>query len=185
MADIKQVLPILYNAEFSTPSNALEWNDTETGFTFMGIYQSANPTWLGWQTVRETIKKCNNDIKLASEILFRNKDLFQMVEIFYKKVYWDRAKLDYVKSTKISSEIFIFGVVANMPPSIRKAQEIVGTKVDGSVGEQTLKALNSFDEKIFDYAFDEKEIEYFKEVVKNNPQKARFLNGWINRAHLV
>ena len=44
MAKINEALPILYKAEFSNPSNALEWNKTETGYTFMGIYQTANPT---------------------------------------------------------------------------------------------------------------------------------------------
>ena len=118
-------------------------------------------------------------------MLYDSDKMRELVEFFYKRNFWDRAKLDLVDSQHIANEIFIFGVVADMPPSIRKAQEIVGVKIDGSVGEQTLKALNSFDEKVFDFAFDEEEIEYFKSVVAQKPQKAQFLNGWINRAHLV
>lgn len=185
MADISKALPILYKAEFNNPSNALEWNETESGYTFMGIYQTAHPTWTGWNIVRQKLQQYNGDRKLVSSMLFDNELMREYVEYFYKRNFWDRAKLDSVNSQHISNEIFIFGVVADMPPSIRKAQEIVGVVVDGVVGSNTLKSINAFDEKVFDVKFDEKEIEYFRAIVKHNPQKARFLEGWINRANLV
>jgi len=185
MADISKVLPILYKAEFSNPDNALEWNKTESGWTFMGIYQSAHPTWTGWNIVNEKLRQYNGDRKKVSPLLYDNNRMREYVEWFYKREFWDVGKLDNVVSQHTASEIFIFGVVANMPPSIRKAQELVGVEVDGIMGAQTLKALNEFDEKVFDYEFDEEEIEYFKATVARNPQKARFLDGWINRAHLV
>ena len=185
MADIKEALEILYKAEFSSPSNALEINKTENGYTFMGIYQGEHPTWTGWTLVRDKMKQYNGNMKLVSEMLYDSDKMKELVSFFYKRNFWDRAKLDRVNSQHIANEIFIFGVVTGMGISIRKAQELVCVKVDGLVGEGTLKALNSFDEKVFDVQFDEEEIEYFQEVVKDKPQKARFLNGWINRAHLV
>lgn len=33
-------------------SKALEVNDTETGMTYKGIYQTAHPKWEGWDVVR-------------------------------------------------------------------------------------------------------------------------------------
>lgn len=185
MADIKKAFNILYKAEFSSPLDALHVNETENGYTFMGIYQHAHPTWSGWSLVREKMKQYNNDMELASKMLYDNEKMREYVEHFYKRNFWDRAKLDRIDSQHIANEIFIFGVVAGMGVSIRKAQEIVCVKIDGLVGEGTLQALNSFDEKVFDVQFDEEEIEYFREVVKNNPQKSRFLKGWINRAYLV
>ncbi|NCD11056.1 MAG: peptidoglycan domain protein [Epsilonproteobacteria bacterium] len=185
MADIKNALPILYKAEFSRPENALHVNKTETGYTFMGIYQTAHPTWSGWGIVRDKLKQYGGDIKLASSMLYDNEKMRELVEFFYKRNFWDRAKLDRVNSQHIANEIFIFGVVADMPPAIKKAQQLVGVTADGNVGEKTLTALNSFDEKAFDLAFDEKEIEYFKTVISLKPEKEVFLKGWINRAHLV
>lgn len=185
MADIKNALPILYKAEFSNPNNALEKNETEDGWTFMGIYQSAHPTWSGWEMVRQKLQQYNGDKKLVSSMLYDNERMREYVEYFYKRQFWDIGKLDNVWSQHTANEIFIFGVVANMPPSIKKAQELVGVTVDGVMGNQTLKAINAFDENVFDLKFDDKEIEYFKAIVACKPQKARFLDGWINRAHLV
>lgn len=185
MADITKALQILYKAEFSSPSNALEINKTENGYTFMGIYQGAHPTWSGWSIVRDKVKQYNNDMKLASKMLYDSEKMKELVGFFYKRNFWDVAKLDGVNSQHIANEIFIFGVVSGMVNAIKKAQQVVGVSDDGRVGEQTLKALNSFDEKVFDFSFDEKEIEHFKAIVASKPEKAIFLDGWINRAHIV
>lgn len=184
MANIKQALPILYKAEFSNPKDALEWNETEDGYTFMGIYQIAHPDWSGWDIIISTLSRYN-DRKKVSEIMYYDEQVQRLVEDFYKTNFWDKAKLDYVDSQHTANEIFIFGVCAGMKVAIKKAQELCKIEADGIVGNQTIEALNNYDEKNFDYNFDEKEIDYFKEVVAYKPQKARFLNGWINRAHLV
>lgn len=185
MADISKVLPILYKAEFSNPDDALEWNKTESGWTFMGIYQGAHPTWTGWNIVNEKMRQYSNDRKKVSALLYDNEKMREYVEWFYKREFWDKAKLEQVNSQHTANEIFIFGVVSGMGVAVRKAQELVGVDVDGVVGRATIDALNSFDENVFDYKFDEEEIEHFREIVASNPQKSRFLDGWINRAHLV
>lgn len=184
MADIKKVINVLYKAEFSSPDDALEINETENGYTFMGIYQEENPDWAGWDIVNQMMKQYG-DIKTVSRLLYQNEEMQECVADYYKKEYWDRARLDEVNSQKIANEIFIFGVNAGMSVGVKKAQEVVGVDNDGVIGKMTLKALNEFDENVFDFAYDEEEIEYYKAIVANKPQKARFLNGWINRAHLV
>lgn len=185
MADIKKALPILYKAEFSNPYDALEWNKTESGWTFMGIYQVAHPSWGGWSMILQKLEQYNGDHETVSAMMYNNERMREYVEEFYKKEFWDRAKLDFVNSQHIANEIFIFGVVAGMGVSIKKAQEVIGVEVDGQVGNQTLQSLNNFNPSVFDLDFDNEEIEYFKSIVASKPQKARFLNGWINRAHLV
>ena len=44
----KRALEILYKLEFNNPQNALHKNPTESGYTFMGIYETAH---LGMVTV--------------------------------------------------------------------------------------------------------------------------------------
>lgn len=185
MADIQKALPILYKAEFSNANDALEINPTENGWTFMGIYQGEHPTWSGWAMVRQKMQQYNNDRKLVSSMLYDNERMREYVEFFYKREFWDKAKLDKVTSQHTANEIFIFGVVSGMGVAIKAAQELLGVVSDGWVGEKTIKALNAYDENLFDIKFDEEEIEHFRAVVASKPQKARFLNGWINRAHLV
>lgn len=185
MANIKEALKILYKAEFNKPSNALEINQTEDGYTFMGIYQKANPTWSGWNIVRQKIQQYNRDMKLVSKMLYDNEKMQEYVEWFYKREYWDRAKLDRIDSQNTANEIFLFGVNAGMYKAITTAQEIVGVVADGAVGEKTIKALNSFDDTVFSITYDVFEKHHYDEIIKNNPSKVIFANGWKNRAELV
>lgn len=186
MADIKKALPILWEREHNNdPKKVLHVNQGENGYTFMGIYQKAHPNLELWKIIRQKLQQYNGDKVLAGSILYDNPRVVELVENFYKREFWDKAKLDLVNSQHIANEIFIFGVVAGMPPAIKKAQELVGAEVDGWVGKQTIAALNAFDEKVFDIEFDEEEIEHFKEIAANNPSKAWALKGWINRARAV
>ena len=43
MAKIEEAFKKVLGLEFSTPANALEWNEGEKGWTFMGIYEFAHP----------------------------------------------------------------------------------------------------------------------------------------------
>ena len=185
MANIKEALSILYKLEFSNSSNALEVNPTEEGYTFMGIYQKANPNWSGWQIVRQKMQQYNNDRKLVSSMLYDNEKMREHVEWFYKREFWDKAKLDKVDSQHTANEIFIFGVNAGMNKAIKEAQRVVGCLQDGIVGNNTLRALNSFDDTVFSQTYDIYEQEHYASIIEINPSKAIFANGWKNRAVAV
>lgn len=186
MADIKQALPILWGAEHNNdPKKVLHVNRGENGYTFMGIYQSAHPSLELWKIIRQKLQQYNGDTELAGSILYDNPRVIELVEHFYKREFWDKAKLDKVNSQHVANEIFIFGVVSDMPPAIRAAQRAVGVLQDGIVGEKTLRALNSFDENVFNEIYDVFEKEHFEKVAFNNPSKAWALKGWKNRAEIV
>lgn len=69
-------------------------------------------------------------------------------------------KLDLVKSEHKQLELMCFGINVNYIPCIKKLQELLNVKVDGIIGQQTINALNAFDEDLFDKLFDEKK-EYY------------------------
>ncbi len=176
---------ILMGLEFSNPSNALHKNKGENGLTFMGIYQVAHPNWTGWARVEKELCIANDDIKLASRNLLAKTNIKDLVEDFYKKHYWNRAKLDEIDSSKKCDEIFVFGVNVGMRTAIRKTQKLVGAVADGIIGSQTIKAINEFHEGKFDMMFDDIEIQYYADIIERKPSFARFRNGWENRAKAV
>ena len=91
MAKIEDTLKLIWEVEYSgNKSKALEKNAGETGWTYKGIYQTAHPHWEGWRIVRAAMQKYNNDMKLASEMLFDNAELEAMVASFYKREFWDK-----------------------------------------------------------------------------------------------
>ena len=184
MAKIEDALDLVFKLEFSSPKDALEVNATENGFTFMGVYQAANPNWPGWPIVQEAVDRLK-DRKQASIELYSNKTLKSLVVQLYKENYWDVARLDEIDSQHTATEIFVFGVNAGMKKAVKLAQRVVGCLQDGQVGPQTLRAINSFNDAVFDSVFDMYEKEYYQAIVDKNPTKKIFLNGWRNRADAV
>jgi len=135
--------------------------------------------------VHTKLKEHNNDIKKASVSLWQDKILRDDVIDFYKDEYWFKYKLDKLNTDLKAKEMFIFGVNAGMRNAIKLAQSVVGAKVDGVIGKQTIKAINDFDNNKFDELFDKKEIAYYENIVKKHPDKKIFLRGWRKRAYLV
>ena len=184
MANIKDGLDILYKLEFNSPQNVLEKNKTEDGYTLFGIYQKANPDWHGWNTVIAMMNQYQ-DMKIVSRRLYDNEYIRSLVEELYKEKYWNVAKLDNIESQHKANEIFIFGVNAGMKIAIKTAQQIVGTKDDGIVGNKTIELVNKFDEAQFDLMYDDREILYYDDIIRHNPEKKIYANGWRNRAIAV
>lgn len=184
MAKFENSMKILLELEFNSPDNALEWNKTENGYTYMGIYEVAHPTWSGWDIIRQKREQYQN-LKECSRRLYEIDTLTEKVYDFYYAEFWKPYRLNEIKEQHKSDEIFIFGVNTGMKKAIKIAQGVVGVEIDGIIGSQTIKAINDCDYSFFDTTFDDKEIEYYKAIVQSKPNKSIFLNGWINRAEEV
>jgi hypothetical protein len=186
MASFDKSFKIMASREFSSSKNVLHWNKGESGYTYYGIYQSAHPNWRGWDYIYDELMEQDWKVSLASRELFWNDKLTKEVKKFYMANYWNKMKLSYVASQKIADEIFVFAVNTNPKRAVKKAQKLVGVKQDGIIGAITLKALNSFDERVFDREYDKLEIGFYRYLVWINPKRySRFLDGWINRARAV
>ncbi|MFW3412045.1 putative peptidoglycan-binding domain-containing protein [Aliarcobacter butzleri] len=185
MAKLDESMKILSWLEHNNDNTrVLHKNKGELGLTFFGIYQSAHPTLSIWNTINQVLKS-ESDTKKAGPILMKDSELLKQVNIFYKREFWDKMRLDEINSQHIANEIFIFGVNVNWKIAIKEAQKLLGITADGIIGTQTLKALNNYDEHIFDKKFDDVEIAYYEQIVKNKPHLVHNLKGWINRALYV
>jgi len=186
MANFIKSMDELKALEFDNPLNVLHKNAGENGYTYFGIYQTAHPKWSGWREIYRMLKI--HKMSRASHLLYKNQNLTRKVYSFYKDEFWDEMKLDFIHSQKIADELFIFGVNTNPRKAIRKAQKLIGVKVDGWIGQNTIKALNNYDAKKFDIEFDLIEIAYYKFISfvgKNRAKNRRFYRGWVNRAKAV
>lgn len=184
MANFNEAFQILMKLEFSHPEDALDKNPTESGWTFMGIYQTAHPHWAGWDEILGAVA-LGGDIEKISRALYGRENLRAQVRAFYKEAYWDRMRLDEVASQLKANEMFVFGVNVGIKPAVRAAQTVVGVEADGIVGDQTLAAINRFDEARFDKEFDRAELEYYNRLMQKNPKLKIYANGWRNRALAV
>nr|WP_315062105.1 putative peptidoglycan-binding domain-containing protein [uncultured Campylobacter sp.] len=184
MANFNEAFQILMRLEFSKPEDALDRNPTEKGWTFMGIYQDAHPHWKGWYEILGAVALGGN-IEKISRALYSSENLRAQVRAFYKEAYWDRMRLDEVQSQIKGNEMFIFAVNVGIKPAVRVAQQLVGVVNDGIVGDQTIAAINRFDEERFDKQFDQAELQYYNGLIEKNQKFRIYANGWRNRALAV
>ena len=181
----KSIINMIRYVEFSNDNSLLlHHNEGETGLTYFGIYESAHPSWDGWSVIKRYLVNTPN-LKECSKILANVSDLNQKVEEFYKKEFFDKLKLDLVKSVDKQEEVMCFAISVGIKPCIKKLQECLNVKVDGIIGQKTINALNSFNESLFDKLFDLEEKEYYELIIKNKPQYLQFKNGWFKRAEFV
>ena len=185
MAKIEEALDIMYRLEFSNEDNVLEQNATENGWTFMGVYQGAFPNLDLWKTVRQKVQQANGSMKLAGSMLYNSVAVRELVDAFYKKEFWDKARLDEVVSQQVANEIFVAGVNMGMKKAVMLAQKLVGVPADGVVGPKTLAAINKYDDAAFDEMYDVLETDHYEMIIANNPSKRIYAKGWRNRAAAV
>lgn len=179
---------LLTLAEFSNREDKfLHRNIGEKSYTLGGIYQHIHKDneVMDWDFVDKLVKLCHQDFKRASVMLFHDTRIKAQVHAFFKANYWNPAKLDEVQSNIMAQEIFLMGVVAGVSTAVKLAQRLIGTTPDGIIGKKTIKALNIFDEKIFDKRYDALEENYFNSIIEHNPELEINRDGWYARANLV
>lgn len=183
MADFKQALSKALSFEFSGAKDALHKNSNETGYTFCGIYETANPDWEGWKIIKPIIKQ-KKTLTEASVYCYSYKELLELVDKLYMERYWTPYRLGEL-TQQAANEIFVFGVNAGMPTAIKRAQKVAGVEDDGKIGPNTIKAINTIPEKDFDWKFDNEEIKYYTALTEKKATLKQYLKGWTNRAKAV
>lgn len=167
--------------EFGSPYNALHKNKWENGYTFMGIYEGAHPSWSGWEIVYSTLK-LYKDLEKASYECYQNIFLTDLVKEFYKANFWDKLRLDEIKSDRIADLIFKFGVNVGIKRAVRYAQMVANVRLDGIIGNNTINALNSLDSGYFEKRYKAEFIKFYEGLAKESPGRYNgLLKGWINR----
>ena len=181
MSNFKKSFDEMLNLELSSPYNALHKNKGESGYTFMGIYEGAHSNWKGWEIVYCTLK-LYKDLRKASYECYQNIFLTDLVKEFYKLNFWDKLRLDEIRSDRIADLIFKFGVNVGIKRAVRYAQMVANARIDGIIGANTINALNSLDSGYFEERYKAEFIKFYDDLAKDNHDKyGRFLKGWLNR----
>jgi len=147
--------------------------DDAGGRTILGISENNWPKWAGWKIV---------DRLASAKEMATNAELQNLVQSFYLINFWNPILGDQITSQKIANSIFDFGVNAGSNTSMELAQKTVGSYVDGKNGNNTLKALNSFDERLFVAEFALNKIDHYCDIVDKKPTQLKYLKGWVRRA---
>lgn len=175
------------------------------GETYKGISRFYHSDWDGWEIIDLVKEKIDGikilksgDITAALGSAYQNK-LEQLVALFYKEEFWDRIKGDELSEIDedLACEVFDMAVNMGVRSAVKNLQKAVNLTYqnfidaieiaeDGILGKVTLSKVKELKEhelmvEMIEYFRKLRALKYAK-IVKNNPNQAVFIEGWIKRA---
>ena len=108
-----------------------------------------------------------------------NMTLKRAKEIIYVD-YWQKIKASKM-NRKLRLIYFDAAINQGQPTAVRMLQTLAGVSVDGVAGPQTIAASKN----ITSYMYAMARYDRYDEVVANNPDKAKYLDGWRRRIYEV
>lgn len=97
-----------------------------------------------------------------------------------KKQYWNRWQADKINNQSLANLLvdWTWGSGVN---GIKIPQRLLGVPADGIVGDKTINALNSANQRYIYNKVWEARKDFYLKIVKNNPSQSKWLKGWLNR----
>jgi lysozyme family protein len=138
------------------------------GETMRGVTRNA---WAGW------LKRPIADGEMA-------KLTVEDVTPFYKALYWDKARCSELP-LGVDYCVFDASVNAGVGGGIKLLQKAIGCVPDGSIGPNTMKAIQEADAKGIIEKFATAKEEFYHEIVEHKPDQVKYLNGWLDRVKRV
>lgn len=99
----------------------------------------------------------------------------------YAQAYWTPCIMPDISTTIM---LFDWGVNAGPAAAIKRLQALVGVTSDGVIGPITLKASQEFGPTLL-ASLTHDRMMWYRGLVNHDPQKSKFLNGWMNRVGRV
>lgn len=161
MATIDKFIPIVLKVEGGFVNDSKD----KGGATNKGITLTTYRSFFG-------NSKSVEDLKNISDA---------QVQTIYKIGFWDKIKGDLITNQSVANFIADFAVNSGSVRAIRYVQTILGVSIDGVLGNKTLAALNSADQRTFFSKLKEQRKSFYNQIVSNNPSQSKFLNGWMRR----
>ena len=97
-----------------------------------------------------------------------------------KRQYWDRWQADKINNQSIAN-LLVDWLWGSGKLGIIYPQRLLNVPADGIVGDFTINALNSANQRYIHNKVWQARKEFYEKIVKNNPSQSKWLKGWINR----
>lgn len=136
------------------------------GQTYAGISRVFWPEWDGWAM----IDAGDSSIKIEAA-----------VKRFYEVNFWNKVGGDGIAYQAVAETIFDFAVNAGVSVAVKTAQEIAGVARDGTVGPETLAAINRMDPARLSAEYRLARVRFRISICRRDKSQTKFLLGWITR----
>ena len=95
--------------------------------------------------------------------------------------YWDPWLADDIRNQSVANILVDWGWASGVRTAIRQAQRLLGVKVDGVVGRETLAAINNTNQQELFNDIKAARLRFVEAIIERDPSQAIFRNGWRNR----
>ena len=119
----------------------------------------------------------------ATEDELRNLSFAQWLDIL-QTLFWDRWQADRIRSQALAN-LLVDWVWASGTPGITIPQRVLGVKVDGIVGEQTLAAINNANESALFTRLQRERLAFVDRIVARDPSQRKWIRGWKRRIRAI
>ena len=99
----------------------------------------------------------------------------------YEAKYLKGPKLDLIKDKQLMTQMVDFAVTSGPQLAIMRLQEILHVTVDGTMGPETLAAINTMHPDDLNNSLVVTRMKMICKLVQKNPSQLQFLSGWANR----
>jgi len=99
---------------------------------------------------------------------------------FVLRKYWDVWHADQINNQSIA-DILVDWVWGSGRWGVIIPQRLLGVDDDGTVGKNTLTALNAQDPQTLFNKIYQARLKFLNDIVANNPSQKKFIIGWTNR----
>jgi lysozyme family protein len=112
----------------------------------------------------------------------------EQAEEIYKKDYWNKNQLGKIKDKDVALTILDLSInggnragVLNAQRAINRLQGKNVVSENGKMDNKTIELINNSDPVLFLNEYSQLQKQHYTEVVKKNPKKKKYYQGWINR----
>ena len=143
------------------------------GETYQGISRNNWPKWTGWPSVDLAKSQPNFPANLDTNI-----NLQGAVVSFYRTNFW---QYDNLKDQDVAWKVFDLSVNVGKVHAIKILQQAIGTTLDGVYGPNTERLTNLHPQGSLAPLIRTSAEMYHELIVKDHPQDAEYLLGWLRR----
>ena len=100
----------------------------------------------------------------------------------YEKKYVEGPGFKRIHDPYLKTQLIDYGVNSGPQLAIMELQKILKVTVDGSIGPETLGAIDRVDNRHLNNMLVRARVKMFGRIVKKDISQVRFLEGWLDRA---
>lgn len=145
------------------------------GETYAGIARNFNPNWPGWTFIDFEKKKLGAEPKNNTKW----PAIQYLVDQFYRD-RWNANRMDEINSQEVADLLYDFHV-HSQASAIRTIQKVVGVTADGSMGDQTIVAINKMNGAKLHADLLAARKAFLESLIAKNPSQEVFREGWMAR----